>query len=450
MSVVARWNMLWLVALVLGLAVGAAEPTQAADVADRIDALKQQTQEREAERKRLEAEHAKELAALREQREALAAKLLAADRRRVQLSNREADLEAQARRLEARVKKENAALRSVISAVRSAGEQLAINLSEMPGYLAMEAALEQPLATLQQRRAPDRAVTIDEVDVAAAGKVIALYGRVLADVDRVHVEPRTVWTAREKEEKVQLLMIGHIGFAYRTTEDGRVGLALASPSDASGYRWTEELGRADRSAISDAIDAVGGGSAMVAVPMDPSGRLRPANLQAPVTFFQRIVEGGLVMIPLLLVALVALALIIERAWQLYGLNSDSEQLAREVVEAAREGDMERALARCRTERGSVAHTLEACLQRHEQGQAAMEDSVQAQLLSELPHLQRFMGGIAILAGVAPLLGLLGTVTGIIQTFGVIRAFGNANPSMMAGGISEALITTAAGLVIAVP
>jgi biopolymer transport protein ExbB len=61
-----------------------------------------------------------------------------------------------------------------------------------------------------------------------------------------------------------------------------------------------------------------------------------------------------------------------------------------------------------------------------------------------------MGGIAILAAVAPLLGLLGTVTGIIETFGVIRAFGNANPSLMAGGISEALVTTAAGLIIAVP
>jgi biopolymer transport protein ExbB len=80
----------------------------------------------------------------------------------------------------------------------------------------------------------------------------------------------------------------------------------------------------------------------------------------------------------------------------------------------------------------------------------MEDSIQEQLLQEMPRLNRFSGGIAILAAVAPLLGLLGTVTGIIQTFGVIRAFGNANPNLMAGGISEALITTVAGLSIAIP
>ena len=61
-----------------------------------------------------------------------------------------------------------------------------------------------------------------------------------------------------------------------------------------------------------------------------------------------------------------------------------------------------------------------------------------------------MGSLATLAGIAPLLGLLGTVTGIIQTFSVIRSFGNANPALMAGGISEALITTALGLMIAVP
>ena len=80
----------------------------------------------------------------------------------------------------------------------------------------------------------------------------------------------------------------------------------------------------------------------------------------------------------------------------------------------------------------------------------MEDAVQEQLLHELPRLNRFMALISLLAAVSPLLGLLGTVTGIMQIFGVIRLFGNANPGLMAGGISEALITTAAGLAIAIP
>jgi biopolymer transport protein ExbB len=111
---------------------------------------------------------------------------------------------------------------------------------------------------------------------------------------------------------------------------------------------------------------------------------------------------------------------------------------------------DQAAALCGRAGGAIGRVLGACLKRRDRGQRAMEDSIQEQLLQELPRLGRFMGGIAILAAIAPLLGLLGTVTGIIQTFGVIRAFGNANPSLMAGGISEALITTAAGLIIAIP
>ena len=80
----------------------------------------------------------------------------------------------------------------------------------------------------------------------------------------------------------------------------------------------------------------------------------------------------------------------------------------------------------------------------------MEDAVQAQLLHEAPALQRAIGVLGICAAAAPLLGLLGTVTGIIRTFGVVASLGAGDPKLMAGGISEALWTTAFGLVVAIP
>jgi biopolymer transport protein ExbB len=80
----------------------------------------------------------------------------------------------------------------------------------------------------------------------------------------------------------------------------------------------------------------------------------------------------------------------------------------------------------------------------------MEDAVQEAVLHELPRLERFLPTIAILASVAPLLGLLGTVTGMILTFEMIATLGSGNPRIMAGGISQALITTASGLVVAIP
>jgi biopolymer transport protein ExbB len=72
------------------------------------------------------------------------------------------------------------------------------------------------------------------------------------------------------------------------------------------------------------------------------------------------------------------------------------------------------------------------------------------VLRELPRLQRGLGTLAILAAVAPLLGLLGTVTGIIETFQSILLFGTGDPRLMSGGISQALVTTVMGLVVAIP
>ncbi|NMD36131.1 MAG: MotA/TolQ/ExbB proton channel family protein, partial [Planctomycetes bacterium] len=80
----------------------------------------------------------------------------------------------------------------------------------------------------------------------------------------------------------------------------------------------------------------------------------------------------------------------------------------------------------------------------------MEEAVLAAVLKETPALERFLAMLAVLAGVAPLLGLLGTVMGMIATFDVIRVFGSGEPGLMAGGISEALVATATGLVIAIP
>ena len=92
----------------------------------------------------------------------------------------------------------------------------------------------------------------------------------------------------------------------------------------------------------------------------------------------------------------------------------------------------------------------AALRARTLGQAGMEDSIETRMLEETPRLRKRLSGIAVLAAVAPLLGLLGTVTGIIQTFGVIESTGRTDPSLMAAGISQALVTTAAGLVVAIP
>jgi biopolymer transport protein ExbB len=94
--------------------------------------------------------------------------------------------------------------------------------------------------------------------------------------------------------------------------------------------------------------------------------------------------------------------------------------------------------------------LKATLEHLDSDRDHLEDVISESILHETPFLDRFGSTILVLAAVAPLLGLLGTVTGMISTFDVITEFGTGNPKLLSGGISEALVTTELGLIVAIP
>ena len=248
-----------------------------------------------------------------------------------------------------------------------------------------------------------------------------------------------------------MLAVGNVAFAYETVNGGRIGVLLSSPADASGYRWTEKLADSVVYEVRQAISKwESNGSSFVSIPMDVTGRLRVDALIHKETWGEWFNAGGPVMFPLAAVAALAFFVIMERTWWLYIRNFGRSLLMQRVLAVCNEKKYAEAEGLLCKADGAVAHTLATCLRRRSHGVRAMEDGIQEQILHELPFLRRFLGGLAILAAVAPLLGLLGTVTGMIRTFNVIHAFGNANSALMAGGISEALITTEAGLAIAIP
>jgi biopolymer transport protein ExbB len=94
----------------------------------------------------------------------------------------------------------------------------------------------------------------------------------------------------------------------------------------------------------------------------------------------------------------------------------------------------------------IGRSIEAAESSKDVLEAALEEAI----LKEIPPMERFLATLNILAAIAPLLGLLGTVTGMISTFQVITLYGTGDPRMMSGGISEALITTQLGLAVAIP
>ena len=154
-------------------------------------------------------------------------------------------------------------------------------------------------------------------------------------------------------------------------------------------------------------------------------------------------QGGWVMVPLLGVSLILWALVAER-WQfLHGLKKDDLDLA--GVLAVCRG--QRTLARATGLRSRLAASFVGA----RTGRAPLDRQVLAHLADRLDRqLERRHEAIGALAGVAPLLGLLGTVLGMIETFQVISTFGTGNAQAMAEGISVALITTQTGLLVAIP
>jgi biopolymer transport protein ExbB len=312
----------------------------------------------------------------------------------------------------------------VIAAVATLAEQLGFGLDGVPAAGEGAALLSKSLEQLKEPSA----------SAAATASILAVVDDAHAGACSVTSREATVRTARGELEAVELLAVGHVAFAYRTLKEERIGIALGSPADASGYRWSEEIPPNHAADLAAAMDAVKRGARDVAIPLDVTGRLRVDSAVEGWGLRRLFLAGGPLMWPLGAAALLALVLIVERAVFLLRQGGRGEALLERVLAACREGRFEAARESCAKARGSVARALAACLRRRE----------------GLPRLQRVLGGIATLGAVAPLLGLLGTVTGIIQTFGVIKVYGNANPGLMAGGISEALVTTATGLVIAIP
>ncbi len=164
-------------------------------------------------------------------------------------------------------------------------------------------------------------------------------------------------------------------------------------------------------------------------------------------------DGGWMMYPLVLSSLIGLGVIIAKAWTLHVAHSGTKKVLEEVEQATRAGDLNGAIAVAAETPGPTAAILLAGLRRIQVSRLAqgeLEKAVATTGTIELGFLERGLVILATIANVAPLMGFLGTVLGMILAFGAIERAGEVEPSLVAGGIKVALLTTAAGLIIAVP
>jgi len=163
------------------------------------------------------------------------------------------------------------------------------------------------------------------------------------------------------------------------------------------------------------------------------------------------VKGGVIMYPILLCSIVAVAIVIERILALRKARLDVGQFMMKVKSIYQQGSVTGVLTFCSQKDAPIANIIRRGILKHRQGDEKVRQAVEDAGREEVYHLEKKLSILASIAGVSPMLGFLGTVTGMISAFQQIEGLsGNVNPADLAGGIWEALITTAFGLFVGIP
>ena len=164
-------------------------------------------------------------------------------------------------------------------------------------------------------------------------------------------------------------------------------------------------------------------------------------------------DGGFMMYPLVLCSMISVGVMIAKFFTLHIAHTGTNRVMAEVDDLVHSGDVDGAIEVCRATPGPASAIILAGLRRIQGkrlNEGELERSVATVGTIELGFLERGLVILATIANVAPLMGFLGTVMGMVLAFAAIEAAGNVDPALVAGGIKVALLTTAAGLVIAVP
>jgi len=166
--------------------------------------------------------------------------------------------------------------------------------------------------------------------------------------------------------------------------------------------------------------------------------------------FELVTAGGWLMAPIMLCSVVALAIIGERFWVLKQDKVLPSNLVAQVWQMHKQNELDAEKVKVLRDSSPLGRILAAGLLNMHHEREVMKEAIEETGRQVVLELERFLNTLGTIASITPLLGLLGTVIGMIKVFTAITAHGVGNPTILAGGISEALITTAAGLSVAIP
>jgi biopolymer transport protein ExbB len=167
--------------------------------------------------------------------------------------------------------------------------------------------------------------------------------------------------------------------------------------------------------------------------------------------FDFVVLGGPVLWVIMVVAFIGIVIVVERLLYLKRIATDEDKLFLRIKASLQQGHFNEALAICDTNLSPFSNLLKVGIRNRHYTEDVQREILKDAAALEAPKLEKGLPALGTISNIAPLLGLLGTVTGTMRAFGVLAKFGAAtDPTQLASGVSEALITTVGGLVVAIP
>jgi biopolymer transport protein ExbB len=291
-------------------------------------------------------------------------------------------------------------------------------------------------------------IALEDVNLTAAQKFAQQIAVVKSSLTRIEaltggeIFPGYALSTGGKAEPGKFAMVGPVVMfaSDNGAVAGTVELQLGSPEPT-----IIEIGKDAATAIRQVVQAGKG-----ELPVDASlgSAVRIAGTKE--TLWQHIRKGGPVMVPIFLLAIVAFSIVVVKWVEIAKYPAAQPEDLQKVLQHLNRGETAPALQVAASVKGPTGGLLKAGIENLGKPKELVEEVMYEQLLSVKPRLERWLPFVAVTAATEPLLGLLGTVTGIINTFKLITVFGTGDPKLLSSGISEALITTEFGLFCAIP
>ena len=354
-----------------------------------------------------------------------------------ELTQQQAAAEASRDRLQERWSREELDFRELSGNVRVAARDLESLLRSSPLTATTPGRLDPVMAVLREGYFPD----LDDISILAA---TALDEFVRSG--RVTIEQDDYTGSDGHDTRGDIVHFGRFTTVYRT--DHELGFLLWNPDGQRLVAMSEPLESGVRKQMASYLDGKSN-----QVPIDLSGGPALYRIVRKPTLLHQLRQGGPIVYPLIALAVVSLLVAFWKFFHLHRVHANTSRLMVPINEEVSRGNWDR----CRDlvnedicRHSPVARVVRAGLDVRHESREIQESVLQEAMLHELPLLQRGLAMLAVFGAVAPLLGLLGTVTGMIETFRIITLHGTGDPKLMSGGISEALVTTEFGLAIAIP